>query len=220
MSYSVPVDHRNYGRSKMLHDLKGRLNFRLLYPMAFLMALLPNLANADYIEIPSKVDSVLSNYCFSCHDADTEKGGVRLDNLSELSLDGRLESLNRMHEQLYIREMPPEKKKAQPSASERELVMDWVFAELEKHGGSKLEDKLRYPDFGNYVDHDMLFSGDIKEAGYTLERTSEGHLSAGGQGSTASALWNYQSVHVARTFRGSRLRYQLSGWRPFADDAD
>ncbi len=175
MSYSVATDHCHNGRYKIFPVLLSGLNFRLLPLMAplvvsFLMALLPNHANADSFDVPQKVDSVLSSYCYSCHDADTEKGGVRLDNLSDLSLEGRLEAFNRMHEQLYIREMPPEKRKAQPSASERQLVMDWVFAELEKHGGSKLEDKLRYPDFGNYVDHDMLFSGEIDEAGYTPER--------------------------------------------------
>ncbi|MFT6178693.1 MAG: hypothetical protein ACJAQT_000435 [Akkermansiaceae bacterium] len=54
--------------------------------------------------------------------------------------------------------MPP-KKKDQPTETERAALIAWASAELGKHNASKLEDKLRMPDFGNYVDHDKLFSG-------------------------------------------------------------
>lgn len=117
--------------------------------------------------VPPKVSAVLDQFCLSCHDEDSAKGDVRLDHLAGFA--DRLAVLNKMHEQLYLGEMPP-KKKRQPSQAERQLLIDWVSAELKKHGGSKLTDKLRYPDFGNYVDHEKLFSGEIKDAPFTPAR--------------------------------------------------
>ena len=52
---------------------------------------------------------VIENYCFSCHDEDTQKGGIRLDQIGKLSLNAQLELLNRMQEQLFLEEITPEK---------------------------------------------------------------------------------------------------------------
>ena len=51
--------------------------------------------------IGAQVLPLLDNYCVSCHDADEHKGDVRLDNLESLSLNARLDLLNRMHEQFF-----------------------------------------------------------------------------------------------------------------------
>jgi hypothetical protein len=58
--------------------------------------------------------------------------------------------------------MPP-KKKEQPSDEEREVLAGWLWEVLRSHNASKLEDKLRYPSYGNYVDHEALFSGEITD---------------------------------------------------------
>ena len=124
----------------------------------------------DATQVPTKVAGVLERCCFSCHDKDSAKGDVRLDNLAAISLKDQSALLNKMHEQLYLGEMPPKKKRAQPTDPERQSLIDWVSGELKKHGGSKLTDKLRYPDYGNYVDHEKLFSGEIKTAPFTPAR--------------------------------------------------
>ena len=49
--------------------------------------------------LTKKASWVLSKYCYSCHDNDTQKGKVRLDNLETLSLKARLDMLNRVQEQ-------------------------------------------------------------------------------------------------------------------------
>ena len=115
------------------------------------------------IVVPDHVDLVLDSYCFSCHDEDRQKGDLRLDQLKELSLEARLELLNKMQEQLVFGEMPPKKKKSQPTEAERKDLVAWISGELKKHDASTLEDKMRDPAYGNYVDHDKLFSGEIKE---------------------------------------------------------
>ena len=125
---------------------------------------------AGALTIPREVTVVLDTHCFSCHDGDSAKGDIRLDNLAGLPLADRLALLNKMHEQLYLGKMPPKKRKAQPGELERQRLIDWVSGELKQHGGSKLEDKLRYPDYGNYVDHEKLFSGEIKDTPYTPAR--------------------------------------------------
>ncbi|QOV87388.1 DUF1588 domain-containing protein [Humisphaera borealis] len=120
--------------------------------------------------VDEKVLTLLDNYCFSCHNADNQKGDVKLDDLGRLSLDARLDLLNRVQEQLFTGEMPPKKKKP-PTEDERALLTEWIGGELRKHNASKLEDKLRKPEFGNVVDHDKLFSGKFKDLpGFTPDR--------------------------------------------------
>ena len=118
----------------------------------------------------SSFKALLERHCLDCHDADTQKGEVRLDNLTDLGIKKQLDLLNRVHEQLFLNEMPPAKRKIQPTHEERAELINWVSSVLGKHGGSKLEEKLRYPSYGNYVDHDKLFSGEVKEKPYSPDR--------------------------------------------------
>ncbi len=124
---------------------------------------------ADEFHIDPKAADILSNYCTDCHEDGTEKGDIRLDNLDELALDARLDLMNRALEQVYLKQMPP-KKKDQPTEEERKELGSWLWKELHAHKASKLEDKLRYPSYGNYVDHEKLFSGQIKDPAFTPAR--------------------------------------------------
>lgn len=119
--------------------------------------------------VDPKAAEILSNYCTDCHEDGTEKGDIRLDNLEELPLDARLDLMNRVLEQVYLKQMPP-KKKEQPSEEERGALGEWLWEVLHTHNASKLEDKLRYPSYGNYVDHEKLFSGEIKDPAFTPAR--------------------------------------------------
>ena len=114
---------------------------------------------------------LLEKYCFDCHDSETQKGDVRLDNLNSLKLQDRLDMLNRAQEQIYIGEMPPRKKKKQPSEDQRQEMIDIITVALKKHNASKLEEKLRRPEFGNYVKHEKLFSGQYTDlSAFTPDR--------------------------------------------------
>ena len=125
--------------------------------------------NGAEFKIPSLADNLLATYCFECHDGDVAKGDVQLDHLTDLSHPARLELLNNALEQLYSGEMPP-KKGDQPTEAEREELVTWIWGELRSHNASKLEDKLRYYKYGNYINHDKLFSGEIKTAPFTKSR--------------------------------------------------
>jgi hypothetical protein len=87
---------------------------------------------------------------------------VRFDALADLELEARLELLNKAQEQLYFRSMPPDD--ADPlSKADRERMAAWLSTELSRFGASKLEEKLRQPGYGNYVDHQQLFSGEYQD---------------------------------------------------------
>lgn len=118
----------------------------------------------------SEAEELLENYCYSCHDEWEQKGGLQLDELGQMPLESRLDVLNRVQEQLYLGQMPPKKKKKQPTEAERSKMLSWVAAELKKHNASTLEGKLRYPNYGNHVSHEKLFNGEIVAKPYTQAR--------------------------------------------------
>jgi hypothetical protein len=117
---------------------------------------------ASSFAIPEETRILLEHHCFDCHDGDEQKGDIRLDNLAELETPKRLDLLNRVQEQVYFQHMPP-KKKSQPSEDERKAILALVSRELGVHGASTLEGKLQKPEYGNYIDHDKLFSGEYKD---------------------------------------------------------
>lgn len=163
-----PLPSRGQG-SKGLSPLGGVTG--ILLRVAALLAL-PGLAFAaesPAFSVPPAATELLETHCFSCHEDGTEKGDIRLDNLGEVTLDARLDLMNRALEQVYLKQMPP-KKKAQPTEEERKALGEWLWAELHAHNASKLEDKLRYPSYGNYVDHAELFSGRNTDPAFTPAR--------------------------------------------------
>ncbi|MEI6233662.1 MAG: DUF1588 domain-containing protein [Planctomycetota bacterium] len=119
--------------------------------------------------VPQPVHEVMATYCMSCHNEKKSKGQVRLDTFSKLDLKVRLDLLNKLQEQLYFKAMPPEEVD-QPKAAEHKVLSEWVRSELIKSNAPLIEDKLRYPDFGNNVNHDKLFSGEIKDKPFTPAR--------------------------------------------------
>ncbi len=119
--------------------------------------------------VPTATAQVLQKNCVGCHGPDTEEGDIRFDTLATLSLAARLDLLNKAQEQLFFGLMPPAEAD-QPAEADRTLLAGWLRTELRKHGASQLDDKLRYPDYGNYIDHKKLFSGEIKTKGYTPVR--------------------------------------------------
>lgn len=125
---------------------------------------------AHNFSIAEGTHDFLENHCYDCHDAGTQKGDIRLDNLTDLETPKRLDLLNRMQEQLYFRHMPP-KKKDQPDEEERRMILKVISTELGVYEASTLEGKLQKPEFGNYVDHEKLFSGEYKDlASFTYDR--------------------------------------------------
>jgi hypothetical protein len=123
----------------------------------------------NQLVIPAQVSGVLKCRCMDCHEGQDAEGDVRFDNIAQLKLAARLELLNRAQDQLFFRTMPPAEAQ-QPVMQERSQLADWLRSELKKHNASDLDKKLRYPDYGNYIDHETLFSGQINDKPFTPAR--------------------------------------------------
>jgi hypothetical protein len=122
------------------------------------------------VAVPVAIEQLLQNHCIDCHGADEPEAGLRLDLVGTRGPESRAAVLNLVHEALYLEEMPP-KTEAQPSDSERKQLVSWVRDSLKLYGPIKLDEKLQRQDYGNYVNHDKLFSGEYTELkGFTYDR--------------------------------------------------
>ena len=127
---------------------------------------------ADEETYKSVVMPFLSTYCTSCHGAKKSKGDVTLNEISaDLAKGKDIDLWNSVLNQLVLSEMPPAKEKKQPPASEINKVVDWINAELNKSGNvASLYHKLESPNYGNLVNHQKLFSGEIKTKPFSPAR--------------------------------------------------
>jgi mono/diheme cytochrome c family protein len=138
--------------------------FLLIFVAAF-----GTVANAaDEFTMPAKVQTVLADYCVTCH-GDQGKGNVNLTGIEKLPLNQRLELLNSVQDQLFYGMMPPPKSDRLP-APEQSALSNWVRSELRRHKASKLDERLPTPSAGNNVDHARLFSGEIQDPPYSPAR--------------------------------------------------
>ncbi len=73
----------------------------------------------------SQVQPLLQKYCLSCHNADTMKSGIRLDQLDGTLQDKHLFLWKDVLKQIDEAAMPPESE-TQPTADEREYLSSWI----------------------------------------------------------------------------------------------
>ncbi len=143
----------------------------LILPFCIMGSALAEKAKPAHVfALSDKAEVILDRYCFTCHDEETQKGNIRLDNLADLDTPKRLDLLNRVQEQIYFQHMPP-KEKRQPNEEEQKSILGFISADLGVHGASTLEGKLQKPEYGNYINHEKLFSGEYKDVpAYTTDR--------------------------------------------------
>ncbi|MDG2224377.1 MAG: DUF1588 domain-containing protein [Rubripirellula sp.] len=121
------------------------------------------------VSIPSNVKSVMLDHCIDCHRGESAEAGVRFDDFADLQSNEQVELLNRVQDQLFFELMPPAD--AGPLSESAHLtVTKWLRDELRHRDASKLDEKLRHPAYGNYVNHQKLFDGSIAAAPFTQSR--------------------------------------------------
>lgn len=109
-----------------------------LYLVIILSLFVPLSSNA------AEVMTFLKSYCYDCHDEDVQKGGIRLDNLSkDLANPSSLEKWVLIHDLVKKGEMPPKKKKKQPSHEARKSFLKVMSPVLEKADLKRKEVVLR-----------------------------------------------------------------------------
>ena len=123
------------------------------------------------VTVPASVQGIFEKYCTDCHGAKKKKGDLQLHDIANLEKDFQSNILNKIEEQLFIEEMPP-KDEEQLSENELSILSEWIENQYKRMGeNSKFQAKLKTPDFGNYVNHEDLFSGKYKDLkGFTPDR--------------------------------------------------
>src|SRR6185436_13160207 len=98
-----------------------------LAAVALLTATRPLQAQAD----EKKVRDFFSAHCTECHDAETKKKDLRLDNLAANFNDRALrERWGLVHDRIRQGEMPPKNHK-QPKPDEIKPVLAWIAARVD-----------------------------------------------------------------------------------------
>ncbi len=116
---------------------------------------------ADPTSVDMRLQQKLSQHCFACHSRDVQEGNVRLDNFARLADEEKERLLNKVEEQVYLAQMPPEEAD-QPTVAQRNELLSLATASFVELGtSSAFREKIKAPGYGNYVDHDTLFSGEI-----------------------------------------------------------
>ena len=177
---------------------------------AFLVPLRPLAADVEIFK--KHIAPFLEANCTDCHDAETQKGKVELHTIGgDFSNGDNVVMWERVLEQLEIGTMPPEKKR-QPTAAERQEIVNWIKEGLKSAGkGFQIESRVLLPEFGNRVSHELLFDGSISTPPFTPSRLwkMSPHIYGGK---------NYQP-HVTGGIEAQPVSYKSksSGLRDFAD---
>ncbi len=134
------------------------------------VAFRPTMVVAENTATETRLQQVLSQHCSDCHSADLQEGRVRLDNFVMLDSARKEILLNRIEEQVFIGRMPPADDGGLTAQLQGEILslLKDEFAELGTM--SLFREKIKSPGYGNYIDHDRLFSGEITEKPFSPPR--------------------------------------------------
>ncbi len=102
---------------------------------------------------------LLQKFCVQCHNAETQRAELRLDNLRPpRTAPEDLQRWGKVLEMVSIGDMPPEDAR-QPTRQEREVLVHWIGAEFRALGRGLDELEQAFPKYANRVNHEDLFSG-------------------------------------------------------------
>ena len=120
------VDGRRVSESRFCMSLRPSI----LCGLAF--AALAASAFAAPVDFGRDVRPFLEQHCVSCHGPKKEKGGVRFDTIGPASQKPEFaQTWQEVRGQLLKGEMPPEEK-PQPSVAQKQAIVAWIDAELER----------------------------------------------------------------------------------------
>lgn len=133
--------------------------FTRAFSVGILLAILVLPGAAKDLTFEKQVVPLLDRYCLDCHDEETAKGKLSLEQIDPKIAGGPdFEKWRIVLERVKFHDMPPAKAD-QPVAAERAALLDWIRGKLleTQQPGFPVEAKLKLPAFGNYVDHAALF---------------------------------------------------------------
>jgi hypothetical protein len=146
----------------------------IVWVLAFVAGILSGVRASD--AAPPGFDQVLKPFlqqnCIRCHGEKKQKGKLALHEVSfDFTKTETSDLWLEILEQLTTGEMPPPDEPRQPSAAERNTIIEWIDRQLLTAGaGDAYRKKLLAPEYGNWVNHEKLFSGEIKTPPFSPAR--------------------------------------------------
>ncbi len=124
------------------------------------------------METEASISNFIQNHCIRCHSEGTRNGDVALDNVPSDFTEPKNSTLwLKILQQLQAGDMPPTDEESQPTELERESVIEWIDRQLLTAGsGDAYRKKLLAPEYGNWVNHEKLFSGEIETPPFSPSR--------------------------------------------------
>ncbi len=124
------------------------------------------------MERETSVRRFLKSHCIRCHGEETQEAKVALH---EAPLDFTKPKTTTLWiailKQLKAGDMPPPGEDNQPSDLERNSIIEWIDRALLTAGsGEAYRKKLMAPEYGNWVNHEKLFSGEIETPPFSPSR--------------------------------------------------
>jgi hypothetical protein len=120
----------------------------ILLPLALAVATvalsaLGTSATAQQPDFSRDVQPYLDAYCLHCHDAQKQKGDLRIDSLSrEIGLKDTPQWAEIMS-RISSGEMPPKKEEKQPAATESARVVEWLSARIKEGEAARMAKRDR-----------------------------------------------------------------------------
>ncbi len=132
----------------------------------------PEAAVAEAQRFGLQASAFLSKFCSNSAWPGYAEAELRFDNIP-LDFENADTTVmwRRILEQVLFSEMPPRDSDPLPTTAERSQFVSLVEARLTDLGqGLNLDEKMLLPAYGNFVDHDLLFSGTIQDKPFTPAR--------------------------------------------------
>jgi len=132
--------------------------------------------STTYVEGSSGFEKVVKPYlethCIRCHGAKKQKGKLTLHKVADdFTAEASLTNWTSVLDQLTFDEMPPPEEENRPDKLETAKVVEWINLRLEESGKAEAyRKKLLAPEYGNWVDHEKLFSGEIDTPPFSPSR--------------------------------------------------
>ena len=123
------------------------------------------------LSFESTAKPFLTAHCYDCHSGEGAEGDFDIEGLAAdfFSDETANRWLDVMHAVKFGDMPPPEE--TQPNSDDKRHLVDWVFQQMVAAGRFEAyRKKLLSPEFGNWVDHEQLFSGEINTPPYSPAR--------------------------------------------------
>lgn len=117
------------------------------------------------------VKPFLEQHCVDCHSGDEAEAGLKIDQVqNDLTTDSTAHVWESVLKVLQFDDMPPPDE-PRPDLIAKAKVILWIEQQMEASGRAEsYRDKLLKPEYGNYVSHELLFSGNVKTLPFSPSR--------------------------------------------------